>query len=128
MILQVTYIPVSAYSARTSAPNSGNGYFYSNSNPFYAGGYTGQCTWYAFGRAYEILGSRPKLSTGNANKWYSYNQQNGYYNYGTEPRVGAIACYNNHVAVVENITNGVAYVSEFNNEGLIIFIFILPSP
>lgn len=117
MILQVTYIPVSAYSARTSAPNSGNGYFYSNSNPFYAGGYTGQCTWYAFGRAYEILGSRPKLSTGNANKWYSYNQQNGYYNYGTEPRVGAIACYNNHVAVVENITNGVTYVSEFNNGG-----------
>ena len=28
------------------------------------------CTWYAWGRAYEILGSRPSLPTSGANTWF----------------------------------------------------------
>lgn len=107
------------YSPRKTAPDSDNRYYYSNINPFYAaGGLVGQCTWYAFGRAYEILGEYPNLSRGNANQWYNYNKNGGYFDYGSEPRPGAIACYDNapygHVAVVEEIVNGVAYVSEFN--------------
>ena len=107
------------FTPRTTAPDSNNEYYYSNINPFYAaGGLVGQCTWYAFGRAYEILGTYPNLSRGNAINWYNFNVRNGYYSYGSEPRVGAIVCYDNspngHVAVVEEIIDGVAYISEYN--------------
>ena len=107
------------FTPRTTAPDSNNEYYYSNINPFYAaGGLVGQCTWYAFGRAYEILGTYPNLSRGNAINWYNFNVSNGYYSYGSEPRVGAIVCYDNspngHVAVVEEIIDGVAYISEYN--------------
>lgn len=69
------------------------------------------CTAYAYGRAYEILGSEPKLSWNNAEQWYSYNKSNGYYKYGQTPKVGAIACWSyngggGHVAVVEKVENG----------------------
>ena len=121
MALQMMGTTALAYSARTTAPAANNSYYYSSANPFYSAGFTGNCTWYAWGRAYEILGTSPSLSRHDANTWYSYNASYGYYNYGTEPKVGAIACYfkngNNHVAVVEEITDGVAYVSEFNQGG-----------
>lgn len=69
------------------------------------------CTAYAYGRAYEILGSEPKLSWNNAEQWYGYNKANGYYKYGQTPKVGAIACWSyngggGHVAVVEKVENG----------------------
>lgn len=39
------------------------------------GGYTGQCTWYALGRFYEVTGV--KLTTApNANKWLTDNENN----------------------------------------------------
>ncbi len=121
MALQMMGTTAFAYSARTTAPAANNSYYYSSANPFYSAGFTGNCTWYAWGRAYEILGTSPSLSRHDASTWYSYNASYGYYNYGTEPKVGAIACYfkngNNHVAVVEEITDGVAYVSEFNQGG-----------
>lgn len=63
------------------------------------------CVGYAFGRAYEILGTYPKLCKNNANRWISYNDG---YERGTTPRLGAIACWDKlggagHVAVVEQI-------------------------
>ena len=68
------------------------------------------CTAYAWGRATEILGETPNLSTGNARDWYSYNKKVKAYDYGTAPKIGAIACFDNpyggHVAVVEDIKNG----------------------
>ena len=73
------------------------------------------CTAYAFGRAYEILGTEPNLSHGNAQDWYGYNQATGAYSYGSTPQVGAIACWSynggGHVAVVESIDNGVVTLS-----------------
>lgn len=74
------------------------------------------CTAYAYGRAYEILGSEPKLSWNNAEQWYDYNKSNGYYKYGKDPKVGAIACWSysyggGHVAVVEKVENGVITLS-----------------
>lgn len=74
------------------------------------------CTAYAYGRAYEILGSEPKLSWNNAEQWYGYNKANGYYKYGQTPKVGAIACWSysyggGHVAVVEKVENGVITLS-----------------
>ena len=70
------------------------------------------CVGYAWGRCYELLGSAPALSRGDAYTWWSYNDgyersplgPNGYAGINT-PRLGAIVCtdYGNpgHVAVVE---------------------------
>lgn len=101
-----------SFSPRLSAPSSSNKYYYSNLNVFYKYGYgMPNCTAYAYGRAYEILGSEPKLSWNNAEQWYDYNKSNGYYKYGQTPKVGAIACWSyngggGHVAVVEKVENG----------------------
>jgi surface antigen/uncharacterized protein YraI len=101
-----------SFSPRLSAPSSSNKYYYSNLNVFYRCDYgMPNCTAYAYGRAYEILGSEPKLSWNNAEQWYGYNKANGYYKYGQTPKVGAIACWSyngggGHVAVVEKVENG----------------------
>lgn len=106
-----------SFSPRLSAPSSSNKYYYSNLNVFYKYGYgMPNCTAYAYGRAYEILGTEPKLSWNNAEQWYGYNKANGYYKYGQTPKVGAIACWaysggGGHVAVVEKIENGVITLS-----------------
>lgn len=105
------------FTSRTSAPSKSNRYYYSSINPF-SSRYVGQCTWYAFGRAYELLGSKPKLCTGNAGKWFDYNKSNGYYPYGSTPKCGAIACWQSngdgHVAVVEKVySDGSFEVSQY---------------
>lgn len=75
----------------------------------------GNCTWYAYGRAWELLGSRPTLSLNGAHKWYNYNDG---YERGQEPRLGAIACWSDagstvgHVAVVEAIDGNNVTCSE----------------
>lgn len=110
-------VKAAGFSPRYSAPSYDNSYYYSSQNPFYAAGYgMPNCTCYAYGRAYEILGYAPSLSTGNAENWYGYNKNGGYYNYGSTPKVGAIACWSyngggGHVAVVESIDNGIITLS-----------------
>lgn len=96
------------YTPRLTAPSKSNAYYYSNKNILYAAGYgMPNCTAYAWGRAYEILGKRPNLCANDANNWYGYNKTYKYYPYGQTPKVGAIACWQNayggHVAVVEKI-------------------------
>ena len=45
---------------------------YSTNNPFaWSNQYYGQCTWYAWGRAYELTGVALNECTGNAAKWYN---------------------------------------------------------
>ena len=105
------------YTPRLNAPESNNVYYYnSNYNVFQKYGYgLPNCTAYAYGRAYEILKSTPKLSWDGAGQWYDYNRNHHYYNYGSTPKLGAIACwcYNGggHVAVVEKIENGTITLS-----------------
>ena len=107
--------------------------FYSISNfykaklspPFTSGGkpIKGNCTWYAWGRAWELTGKKPTEAgfTGDACEWWNANKKAGKYEYGTEPRVGAIAVWKSslpnsdgcgHVAVVEKIENNKIYISE----------------
>ena len=70
------------------------------------------CVGYAWGRLYELIGTRPKLSTGNAENWYP-NTADGYKRSAT-PKLGAVACWRKgkafneadgcgHVAIVEEI-------------------------
>jgi surface antigen len=80
------------------------------------------CTAYAWGRFYELLGSEPTLSLDNAEYWFLKDGKHGYgndgYSRGTTPALGAIMCWQNgdigndpdvdgsdagHVAVVEQI-------------------------
>ncbi len=102
----------STYSPRLTAPASNNKYYYSDINIFYKYGYgMPNCTAYAFGRAYEILGSEPNLCHYDADEWYDYNKTYKCYSYGSAPKLGAIACWaydggGGHVAVVEKIENG----------------------
>ena len=129
------YIPMTAEhsygaSVRTTMPGldsaEGKTYYYNKNNPIYAanlGGTNysssykqyviGNCTWYAYARASEMNGKWINSNfRWSASKWWDINKQNRYYPYGSTPKVGAIACYSNHVAVVEKVVNGKPYVSE----------------
>ncbi len=98
------------FSQRTTTP--GDLPYYKSLNPFYISGYgMPNCACYAWGRAYEIMKTKPKLSTGNAENWYGFNDG---YQRGQAPMQGAIACWAKgkpgdssdgagHVAVVEQI-------------------------
>lgn len=113
------------FTKRLTAPNSSNKYYNSSINPFVAKfgmfQHKGNCTCYAFGRAYEILGTKPKLSTSNAENWYGKNDG---YKRGSKPKIGAIVCWRKgqagnpndgagHVAVVEEVkSNGDIVISE----------------
>lgn len=114
--------PTAEYTPRLTAPERSNPYYFSN-NIFYNSGFgmtqrnIGNCTCYAYGRAYEILGSRPLLSSGNAGDWYEYNKKYGYYPYGDIPCPGAIAVWSKrggagHVAVVEAVDGDNVITSE----------------
>lgn len=126
LMIILTLVPITAVSAfsggiadlgasdfkpRLTAPSKSNKYYYSNMNTFYAIGYgMPNCTAYAWGRAYEILGTQPKLSVNGAYQWWSYNKNNKIYPYGKTPKLGAVACWSypgngGHVAVVEKITS-----------------------
>ena len=65
-----------SFTPRLSAPDYSNKYYYNGDyNVFYKYGYgMPNCTAYAYGRAYEILGKEPKLSWNGAGQWYGYNQ------------------------------------------------------
>lgn len=115
-------IPANAaasFKARLTEPNSSNEYYFSDKNVFYKYGYgMPNCTAYAYGRAYEILGKTPNLCPHNAGEWYTYNINNGYYSYGKTPKLGAVAVWDNydsntgHVAVVEKIEGTTLTLSE----------------
>ena len=122
------------YSKRTKQPAKDNKYYNSNINPFVSAGYgmfqnNGNCTAYAFGRFYELIGTKPKLSTANAENWYK--KKDGYQR-GSTPKLGAVICWRKgevgngkdgagHVGIVEEIkSNGDIVIS---NSGWQSFIF-----
>lgn len=106
---------------RTSAPSLSDPY-YSSENPYSNHGGIGNCAWYAFGRAHEILGYAPSFS-GNASLWW--NNRTSYAGFGDEPRVGAIAVWDGigassagHVAVVEKVEGNQVTISESSYNGV----------
>lgn len=118
------------------------------SNPYMQAGLfdNGNCTWYAWGRAAEILGyelpnqymqrttnvaSHKRSFRGNAKHWWYdnqelYNNDNGF-KYGNEPKQGAIAvwdgcggsgCNAGHVAMVEEISGDNVVLTESSFGGV----------
>ncbi len=94
------------YEPRLTAPNSGISYYSSKLNYYFQTG-TGMpnCVAYAFGRIYEMNGERPLIDRGSAGDWWGINKRNGYYEYGSTPKLGAVACWSRHVAIVEKIND-----------------------
>lgn len=121
------------YQPRLTAPSKSNPYYYSVANVFYEYGWgMPNCTCYAWGRAYEILGHEPDLCMYSAHRWYDYNLQYGFYPCGTEPKLGAIACWkyssgnSGHVAVVEKIADGKVTLSNSAYSGTEFYTYTAP--
>lgn len=94
------------YEPRLTAPN-GEPYYTRELNAYSQTGYgMPNCVAYVYGRVYEITGEKPLITKGNAGDWWFINKNNDYYDYGSEPKLGAVACWSNHVAVVEDIAEG----------------------
>ena len=77
---------------------------------------SGNCTWYAWGRANEVMGVElPVL--GNAYQWDEQATDSGKYNVGTIPKKNSIAVWerdlgsDGHVAYVENVSNDGSIIS-----------------
>lgn len=99
----------------TPTPMSGNPWWYSSGNVFYAAGYgLPNCTCYAYGRFAEIAGqfiTGLSGGYGDAKTWYPNTTG---LQKGSVPALGAVACwgsrsgnYGGHVAIVEHIySNG----------------------
>lgn len=125
---------------RTTAPSTSNKYYYSDSNIFYKARLSppfkksdgspivGNCTWYAWGRIWELTGKMPTEADfrGNAYEWWEANKRTGKYKYGSTPKVGALPVWKSslpnsggcgHVAIVEKIENGKVYISESSWHG-----------
>ena len=87
---------------------SGNPWWYSASNPFYAAGYgLPNCTCYAYGRYAEARNDWAALPTGNGGDWYDAATS---FPRGSQPQLGSVICYKSpsgqwdgHVAIVEEI-------------------------
>ena len=103
-------VPALAYTPRTALTESDcNSLYWSSGNVFERNHSLsgGNCTWYAYGRAWELLGSKPALCLRGAHKWFDYTKDG--YERGCEPRLGAVACWSDanstvgHVAIVEAI-------------------------
>lgn len=112
------------FEPRLSTPSYDNEYYFSNKNIFYSGGYgMPNCTAYAYGRAYEILGTKPSLPNYDARRWYELTTA---YEKGQEPRLGAIAVWwsssSGHVAVVEKIEDGVVTFSNSSWNGRMFYL------
>lgn len=96
---------------------------YSTYNPFAWSDLYGQCTWYAYGRAYERTGvALDECRIGNAYTWYN-TAKNAGRKVGSTPKANSIAVFNTtsgygHVAYVEAVNGNTVTVSEANNSAL----------
>ena len=103
---------------RTEAPTTDNKHYYAD-NPFNWSGYgLPNCTCYAWGRFYELIGTWPSLSRGNAENWYGYNDG---YQRGQTPKLGAVICWRKGEA--GNASDGAGHVEiveAINPDGTII--------
>lgn len=125
---------------RTTPPSTSDKRYYSDDNIFYRAKFSppfykadgspilGNCTWYAWGRIWELTGKAPNDAgfTGNGYEWWEANDKSGKYKIGYKPKVGALAVWKSslpgaggfgHVAIVEKIENNKIYISESSWHG-----------
>lgn len=102
-------------------PNINDSAYTSAGNIFAKCGYSGQCTWFTYGRVLEKLGiSLPSEFYGNAIDWWYSNIKDNVYSYGSEPRANSIAVWSGgskgygHVGFVEQVSGNIVYLNEGN--------------
>lgn len=86
----------------TALPHLTNTGYVSAINPYLSVGNGGQCTAYAWGRAYEVLGISLKVSGGAGKKWIE--SLKGTYSVDMTPAANSVAVWSGHVAYVESVT------------------------
>ena len=74
------------------------------------------CAWFASARVKELTGKGNTILSGWA--WYNTQYSNYGFSRGSEPRAKALACYGNHVAVVEAVNGDTVTVSQGGMGGL----------
>ncbi len=68
------------------------------------------CAWFASARAYQITGVDSPIFSGSS--WYNGQYANYGYSRGSTIRAKALACYSNHIAVVEKVEGNTVTISE----------------
>lgn len=90
---------------------------YQANNPYTSSGLRGQCTWYVWGRASEVLGIKLPSKMGNAQNWINSAIANGYKT-GSKPSKNSIMVLSGgdfgHVAYVEGWDGKTITFSEGN--------------
>lgn len=114
IVMIVSIIPIGTFSA--SAANQATSFVPRLSAPSKSGWYANynrnNCVGYAKARASEILGYYPSFH-GDGGKCYTNGSANYPKSYNV-PKVGALACSNKHIAVVEEVGSNYIIVSEGN--------------
>lgn len=118
-----------AFKKRVSAPEANNKYYIHYNKGGYnqcimidknTGSVLANCVGYSNGRLQELNGKAKvdwNIPAGNPNTWLSYAKQHGLKT-GTEPKLGAVAVWDGHVASVEAIaSNGDLTLSQSHYNG-----------
>ncbi|MFL0196665.1 SH3 domain-containing protein [Clostridium sp. WILCCON 0269] len=107
--------------AVSDLPNIQSSAYTAVGNIFAKCGYTGQCTWFTYGRVLEKLGiALPSEFYGNAVDWWYANAQDNVYPYGSEPKANSIIVWGGgsvgygHVGFVEEVDGDTIYFNEGN--------------
>lgn len=107
--------------ASSDLPNIQSSAYTAVGNIFAKCGYTGQCTWFTYGRVLEKLGiALPSEFYGNAVDWWYANAKDNVYSYGSEPKANSIIVWGGgsvgygHVGFVEEVDGDTIYFNEGN--------------
>jgi len=102
-------------------PNTNSSAYTAVGNIFAKSGYTGQCTWFTYGRVLEKLGiALPSQFYGNAVDWWYANASSNVYSYGSEPKANSIIVWGGgphgygHVGFAEEVSGATVYFNEGN--------------
>jgi hypothetical protein len=115
------------FKERTTAPATNNKYYIHKSKGGLneciiinktTGSCLPNCVAWAWARAYESWGIRPKLSRGNAEDWWGFKDG---YQRGKTPKVGSVICWRKGKAGYSKDGAGhVAFVERVNSDGTIL--------
>lgn len=110
------YASIGGKTGSTSIGIDVDGSSYASMNPFTQANLIGQCTWYAWGRANQVL-HKSLPFRGDAQSWYGEAQQSGY-KVSQTPSVRALAIWSSgpygHVAFIEEFDGKNVTISEGN--------------
>lgn len=76
------------------------------------------CIGYAIARWIEIFGSQYGLVGTDSDVFYDYNRINADVTSSQRPHLGSIACWNGHIAVVEQFNNNSMTISQSHYNGI----------